>query len=454
MDQDSQTEAVFKSVRSEVDPVSGNDVPLGSEPENVRDDVPAMLSEGEYVVPADVVKFFGVKYFEDLRSEAKMGFRQMSEGGRIGGEPMPIIEPEDDLPFDMSELQTIDDGQPMMNRGGYIQGYAEGGEVNPVIADVENPVYGGSGGVTYVVYENSEGSTMKIPFFNGVPMAVIPEGYFPQGTVPKEEEETPVRKSRRPAQPARGSQAVDYSSLSTAELMKMVEDQKGMTRDLIGTGLGFLSPVAGLVAKFAFNDMANKTEAEIARRAESEEYADERELYTSLYAQASEEKPGLLSRIWSNIKGEEEEESVPPVDQDAVNAAVREALAAPSSQEDTSDISAYVPEVPPAFEPPVAKPGEIYTPEITTTALRDVPLIEGAEAAIERAEKKPSATPDSLESQTKRGSKKSERNRKKYVEEGVMSGVAFIDDADGSTREVDTYKTEDVLKAGINPGGR
>jgi len=384
MDQDSQTEAVFKSVRSEVDPVSGNDVPLGSEPENVRDDVPAMLSEGEYVVPADVVKFFGVKYFEDLRSEAKMGFRQMSDGGRIGGEPMP-------------------------NRGGYIQGYAEGGEVNPVIADVENPVYGGSGGVTYVVYENSEGSTMKIPFFNGVPMTVIPEGYFPQGTVPKEEE-TSVRKSRRPAQPARGSQAVDYSSLSTAELMKMVEDQKG-----------------------AFNDMANKTEAEIARRAESEEYADERELYTSLYAQASEEKPGLLSRIWSNITGEEEEESVPPVDQDAVNAAVREALAAPFSQEDTSDISTYVPEVSPVSEPPVAKPGEIYTPEITTTVLEDDPFIERAEEAIERAENKPSATPDSLESQTKRGSKKSE---------------------DGSTREVDTYKTEDVLKAGINPGGR
>ena len=450
MDQDSQTEAVFKSVRSEVDPVSGNDVPLGSEPENVRDDVPAMLSEGEYVVPADVVKFFGVKYFEDLRSEAKMGFRQMSDGGRIGGEPMPVIEPEDDLPFDMSELQTIDDDQPMMNRGGYIQGYAEGGEVNPVIADVENPVSGSGGGVTYVIYENSEGATMKIPFFNGVPMTVIPEGYFPQGTVPKEEE-TSVRKSRRPAQPARGSQAVDYSSLSTAELVKMVEDQKGMTRDLIGTGLGFLSPVAGLVAKFAFNDMANKTEAEIARRAESEEYADERELYTSLYAEASEEKPGLLSRIWSNITGEEEEESVPPVDQDAVNAAVREALAVPSSQEDTPP---FVAEVPPAFEPPVAKPGEIYTPEITTTALKDVPLIEGAEAAIKRAENKPSATPDSLKSQTKRGAKKSERNRKKYAEKGVRSGVAFIEDADGSTREVDTYKTEDVLKAGINPGGR
>ena len=35
------------------DPVSGNDVPMGSLPEEVRDDVPAMLSEGEYVMYYD-----------------------------------------------------------------------------------------------------------------------------------------------------------------------------------------------------------------------------------------------------------------------------------------------------------------------------------------------------------------------------------------------------------------
>ena len=29
----------------------------------VRDDIPAQLSEGEYVVPADVVQYYGVKGF-------------------------------------------------------------------------------------------------------------------------------------------------------------------------------------------------------------------------------------------------------------------------------------------------------------------------------------------------------------------------------------------------------
>ena len=34
-----------------VDPVSGNEVPVGSLQEEVRDDIPAKLSEGEFVVP-------------------------------------------------------------------------------------------------------------------------------------------------------------------------------------------------------------------------------------------------------------------------------------------------------------------------------------------------------------------------------------------------------------------
>lgn len=71
-----------------VDPVSGNAVPPGSMAEEVRDDVPAQLSEGEYVVPADVTRYYGVKFFEDLRTQAKQGMGQMEADGRIGGEPV------------------------------------------------------------------------------------------------------------------------------------------------------------------------------------------------------------------------------------------------------------------------------------------------------------------------------------------------------------------------------
>jgi len=85
-----QMKAVFKSVRTDVDPVSGNEVPPGSLPEEVRDDLPAMLSEGEYVIPADVLRFYGMKFFEDLRTEAKMGLAEMEANGRIGGEPVSV----------------------------------------------------------------------------------------------------------------------------------------------------------------------------------------------------------------------------------------------------------------------------------------------------------------------------------------------------------------------------
>ena len=76
------------------DPVSGNEVPSGSMAKEVRDDIPAQLSEGEYVVPADVVRFFGVKHFEDLRNKAKDGLNKMDKDGRIGGEPVPVGGPK------------------------------------------------------------------------------------------------------------------------------------------------------------------------------------------------------------------------------------------------------------------------------------------------------------------------------------------------------------------------
>jgi len=104
------------------DPVSGNEVPSGSMAEEVRDNIPAQLSEGEYVVPADVVRYYGVKFFEDLRDEAKRGLADMEANGRIGGEPVPAGGPMNTEELSPEEMQAI---QEMM-------GMAEGG-------DVQNP---------------------------------------------------------------------------------------------------------------------------------------------------------------------------------------------------------------------------------------------------------------------------------------------------------------------------
>lgn len=59
------------------------EAPFGSLPEEVEDDIPVMLSEGEYVMPADVVRYWGIKFLEDLRMEAKQGLMVMETDGRL-----------------------------------------------------------------------------------------------------------------------------------------------------------------------------------------------------------------------------------------------------------------------------------------------------------------------------------------------------------------------------------
>lgn len=85
----------------EVDPISGNEVPPGAAPNEVRDDIDARLSEGEYVIPADVVRYIGLDKIEKLVEDAKAKLTEMDQKGRIGGEEVPA---EDDLPFTDEEL--------------------------------------------------------------------------------------------------------------------------------------------------------------------------------------------------------------------------------------------------------------------------------------------------------------------------------------------------------------
>ena len=107
-----------------VDPVSGNDVPVGSTQEEVRDDIPAQLSEGEFVMPADVVRYHGLDKMMALRDEAKMGLKRMEDMGQMGNSEEAIIP--DGVPFDMDDLEMEDDGLEMA-QGGVVQKFAPGG---------------------------------------------------------------------------------------------------------------------------------------------------------------------------------------------------------------------------------------------------------------------------------------------------------------------------------------
>jgi outer membrane lipoprotein SlyB len=176
----------------------------------------------------------------------------MDQNGRIGGEPvgpegMEMIEPEDDLPFDISELQVVDD-EVEMAEGGYLdramnreepinrfesllqflfkdkdeygetpidrykeqmgdddmgffesfmanpiergerkwgkKGYAPGGDVTATPVP-QNPFSptGSTGGFEIKEYVNDAGEVMYIQFMNGQPMTFIPQGFKPKDSV-------------------------------------------------------------------------------------------------------------------------------------------------------------------------------------------------------------------------------------------------------------------------------
>ena len=300
----------------EFDPVSGNEVPPGSLPEEVRDDIPAQLSEGEYIVPADVVRFHGVKKFEELRSEAKMGFNTMENTGRIGGEPIGVAVMSDELPFDVSELNMEDDGEPeapMMNKGGYMtRGYNPGGMVNPVLQS--------SGGVEYKDYTNAEGKTLLIPFFNGVPMSVIPEGYFLVGTqatnaeseaaasaAAKAESDRKREGDRQDERRAPGGDLYDptpvikMEELTGKELEKMVEDQGSMTADMINVGIGVINPIMGLFMKLGLTNSARQVKNELERRTMQSGNQQEQEYYANLLEIATQDEPGFVETVMGGI---------------------------------------------------------------------------------------------------------------------------------------------------------
>ena len=166
-----QTEMAFGNAPVRRDPVSGNEVPPGALPSEVRDDIPARLSEGEYVVPADVLQYYGIKFFEDLRNRAKTELSGLEANGRIGGQP---VGDNIDFPFPVEELNVYEDDTPVAaSMGGMIQGYQEGG-----ITDAVRPGTSISSIKTFI---NDAGQRLFIRFVDGTAIPPVPPGYTEEG---------------------------------------------------------------------------------------------------------------------------------------------------------------------------------------------------------------------------------------------------------------------------------
>ena len=194
------------------DPVSGNDVPIGSLKEEVRDDIPAMLSEGEFVFPADVTRYYGLDTLMKMRQKAKQGLKVMEAMGQMGNSEEATIP--DDIPFDMDDLELAEGGVVQAQQGIYVPpnintattgeqpGFGVAPTLLPVnqtftgqpVPDVVQPVLpntppvksfedllGGANFDETRPYINDAGDVRLIKFKNGQPIESIPEGFRPRG---------------------------------------------------------------------------------------------------------------------------------------------------------------------------------------------------------------------------------------------------------------------------------
>lgn len=164
-----------------VDPVSGNDVPPGSLKSEVRDDIDAKLSEGEFVIPADVVRYIGLERLMKLRDEAKQGLARMAEIGQMGNaqeveNPEALHEGDEGFESEIDDIMKEVDGEHMGEKKFAAGGFAESGtdylaKYNIPKTSITNPA------LDVRAYKNAEGRVMYITFFNGKPSIPVPAGY-------------------------------------------------------------------------------------------------------------------------------------------------------------------------------------------------------------------------------------------------------------------------------------
>jgi hypothetical protein len=202
-----------------VDEESGNDVPVGSLKKEVRDDIPAQLSEGEFVMPADVVRYHGLDKMMALRDEAKMGLQRMEDMGQMGNADEATIP--DGIPFTIVDLEIVDnEDEPVeMQVGGFVQptftpggvqqsqfaqyqpqftpyqmpdytqptmpAYTPPQQAATPMAPTGVPEFGQFVTPTYVTYVNDAGNTIQIPVGpDGQPLIPVPAGFKKQTDTP------------------------------------------------------------------------------------------------------------------------------------------------------------------------------------------------------------------------------------------------------------------------------
>ena len=278
----------FRDQGNTKDPVSNNPVPVGSTQEEVRDDIPANLSEGEFVLPADVVRYHGLEKIMGIRDQAKSGLQRMENMGQMGN----------------SDQATMPDGTPFkqMAVGGTVPGINIAGPTTqvtrpsmfaapaqtqptqvaqpvtvqtpqaPVYASAQTPTspytfeqaigtpFGQQQKSETRMHVNEAGEKLYIPFVNGQPIYPIPAGFKPSEVVKEEEKQEQttrdVRARSATTEQDSGDDNVGIKSTLVSDIAKA--SQKGKFGSSLAEVGKFLASPVMYIAGRAFGDSTAK----------------------------------------------------------------------------------------------------------------------------------------------------------------------------------------------------
>jgi hypothetical protein len=299
-----------------IDEESGNEVPVGGTRKGVRDDIPANVSEGEFIFPEDVTRYIGLDKLMKLRQEAKMGLKRMEAMGQMGNSDEATME--DDLPFGMADLIIVG-GMP---EGEEELDMAEGGltttstgsrrtVAQPTVQEPTTPVTTqptvtrrltpepivpeaisidfknlmGEAAIEYKEYRNAAGESMMISFIGGEPVYPIPDGYtlytgegavgsgtvgttadsiaYATNTATAEYRQSGGDNDTPPPMPT--AEAINWGSLSTEELIAESSKLTGMSATIAKGAMVFLGPF-GAIGYAMMRHQDKKVAQEIADR--------------------------------------------------------------------------------------------------------------------------------------------------------------------------------------------
>jgi len=251
------------------DPVSGNDVPSGSLKEEVRDDIDAKLSPGEFVFPADVVRFIGLQKLMQMRDKAKAGLQRMEDMGQMGNSDEAIID--DDVPFGTTDLIIMagpaEEEMNKLNIGGMPTQQQQSNQAGGVPGQGRFDQIVGQPQFNYEVkkFRNETGAELFIPFVGNNPVYQAPPGYtevtqeqqqqeLADPTLPQATVQTELGQSGVELDSGMGDSVGDvgYSDMTDTEKADFGDAARGVGpagafgKAAIGFGSGMLDASAGM----------------------------------------------------------------------------------------------------------------------------------------------------------------------------------------------------------------